>query len=281
MWPLLAGALVAFVATGVYAALAERVGFGDRGVGEEAARKLQARAVPPVGGLAVATSYWIVGAPGASAHALPAWFASPSSIAWALFAALLLGVLDDLLPRGLTPAWKLGGQLFAGVVLAAPTWGQLEPLPALGWTVAGALGAALSCNLWNTFDNADGAAGGLCGTGLCVLGLPAGAAVLGFLPWNLVLRRSGEVRAYLGDGGSHLLGMTVLVEPAAWPLAVLPALDLARVSILRFAAGQPPWVGDRRHLAHALQRRGLGPLAVCGVLVALGLLPLLPALLRG
>lgn len=132
----------------------------------------------------------------------------------------------------------------------------------------------LACNVWNTFDNADGAAAGLAGTGCALLGLPVGAAVLGFLPWNLFLRRDGEPRAYLGDGGSHLLGMTVLVEPAAWPLALLPALDLARVAALRIAAGERPWVGDRRHLAHDLQRRGLRRVAVCVLLVALGLLPL-------
>lgn len=277
MWSIVAGALVAFVATGVYAAIADRIGFGDRGTADEAERKLQRRAVPPIGGLAIATAYWFTSAPGAAAQALPSWFASPDSIAWSLHAALLVGVIDDLLPRGLAPLWKLGGQLFAGVVLAAPTWSALAPLPALAWTAAGACGAALACNVWNTFDNADGAAAGLAGTGLALLGIPSGAAVLGFLPWNLLLRRVGEPRAYLGDGGSHLLGMTVLVEPAAWPLAVLPALDLARVSVLRLAAGQRPWVGDRRHLAHDLQRRGLGPLAVCCLLVALGLLPLLPS----
>jgi len=278
VWPIFGSALVAFVATAVLIALAERIGFGDSGVGAEAQRKLQKRAVPPIGGLAIGIAWWFAAIGEISIGSLPEWFATPSSTAAALGVALAVGVLDDVRARGLEPLHKLLGQLLAGCVLAYPTWLGLEPLNALGWTCAGAFGAALACNVWNTFDNADGVAAGLAGGGFALLGHPLAAAVLGFLPWNLFLRRGGAPRAYLGDGGSHLLGMVVLVEPAAWPLAVLPALDLARVAALRLAAGVAPWRGDRRHLAHALERRGLGPLAVAAVVVALGLLPLLPTL---
>jgi UDP-N-acetylmuramyl pentapeptide phosphotransferase/UDP-N-acetylglucosamine-1-phosphate transferase len=279
VWPILGSALVAFVATAVLVALAERVGFGDSGAGDEAHRKLQKRAVPPIGGLAIGIAWCCAASGELTLGGLPEWFASPASTVAALAVALAVGVFDDARPRGLGPLSKLLGQLLAGCVLAYPTWTALEPGPAFGWTCAGAGGAALACNLWNTFDNADGVAAGLAGGGFALLGNPLAAAILGFLPWNLLLRRGGEPRAYLGDGGSHLLGMTVLVEPATWPLAVLPALDLARVSALRLAAGVAPWVGDRRHLAHALERRGLGPIAVALLLVALGLLPLLPAIL--
>ena len=99
----------------------------------------------------------------------------------------------------------------------------------------------------------------------------AACAVLGFLPFNL--RRADEralfgrlPRAILGDSGSHLLGMLVLLTPVAWPALTLPLLDLARVAIERVRSGQPPWVGDRRHLAHRLQARGLSPAAVALVL---------------
>jgi len=278
VWPILGSALVAFVATAVLIALAERVGFGDSGVGEQARRKLQKRAVAPIGGLAIGIAWCLAATSEIAIGSLPKWLATPSSTVAALSVALAVGVLDDALARGLRPLHKLLGQLFAGCVLAYPTWSGFEPLNALGWTCAGAFGAAFACNVWNTFDNADGVAAGLAGGGFALLGHPLAAAVLGFLPWNLLLRRGAAPRAYLGDGGSHLLGMVVLVEPAAWPLAVLPALDLARVAALRLAAGVAPWVGDRRHLAHVFERRGLGPLAVAAVLVALGLLPLLPTL---
>jgi UDP-N-acetylmuramyl pentapeptide phosphotransferase/UDP-N-acetylglucosamine-1-phosphate transferase len=80
-------------------------------------------------------------------------------------------------------------------------------------------------------------------------------------------------RAWLGDSGSHLLGIVLLTTPVACAALVLPLADLARVAWLRKRAGEPIWVGDRRHLAHGLQARGLGPAAVVLVLVALALPP--------
>ena len=50
----------------------------------------------------------------------------------------------------------------------------------------------------------------------------------------------------------------LLASPAGWAALVLPALDLARVALLRARAGEPPWRGDRRHLAHRAQRAGWG-----------------------
>jgi hypothetical protein len=76
-------------------------------------------------------------------------------------------------------------------------------------------------------------------------------------------------RAYLGDAGSHVIGILWAADPRAWPLLVLPLLDLARLAFLRRSLGQPPWRGDRRHLAHRLAARGLGPVAV--VLALLGI----------
>lgn len=266
-------ATVAFVATGALSSLADRVGFGDAADG---GRKTQRRAVPPIGGAAILAAWLVTGLPGTdAARALPAWFASPASVTTALVVAFAVGALDDARREGSSPRAKVLGQLAAGALLAWPTWSALPALEAAGWTAVGAFAAAVACNVWNTFDHADGAAGGLAGVGFAAVASPACGAVLGFLPWNLVIRREGEPRAYLGDGGSHLLGMAILVEPAAWPLAVVPAVDLARVVALRLAAGDAPWAGDRRHVAHALQRRGLGPLAVAAVVTALGLAPLL------
>jgi UDP-N-acetylmuramyl pentapeptide phosphotransferase/UDP-N-acetylglucosamine-1-phosphate transferase len=125
-------------------------------------------------------------------------------------------------------------------------------------------------NAANTFDNADGALCAVAGVGLACAS-PLSGAVLAFLPFNLggrgILRR--VPRAWLGDGGSHLLGLLLLTTPVAWAALVLPALDLARVACLRARDGQPIWRGDRRHLAHALEARGLGPAAVDLVLVLL------------
>jgi UDP-GlcNAc:undecaprenyl-phosphate GlcNAc-1-phosphate transferase len=149
-----------------------------------------------------------------------------------------------------------------------------EPL-AWGALALIVLGAVLAQNALNTFDNADGAATSLAALGLCLPAPLFAAPLLAFLPFNL--RRRGSPSAYLGDAGSHLVGMLVLLTPAAWPVLALPLLDLSRLSVVRLRRGQMPWVGDRRHLAHRLAALGLGPLAVVRVLLGLAL----PAVLTG
>jgi UDP-N-acetylmuramyl pentapeptide phosphotransferase/UDP-N-acetylglucosamine-1-phosphate transferase len=187
----------------------------------------------------------------------------------ALAAAFALGLADDLSPRGL-PAWaKLLGQLACGAVLAATLElapGAVAPpwlLPLL------LLGPAVAMNAVNTFDNADGTAALL---GTCAL---AGTAplcavpLLALLPFNLRSARAPArrlPRAWLGDSGSHLLGMLFFLIPWSWPALVLPLGDLARLSVLRPILGQAPWIGDRRHLAHRLEARGLPPIPVALVL---------------
>ena len=125
-------------------------------------------------------------------------------------------------------------------------------------------------NAANTFDCADGA----CGT-LGVVGLAgrsvAAPALLGFLPWNVFFRRGSErvPIAYLGDSGSHLVGVLLAGCPEAWGILLLPLLDLGRLSLVRIKQGRRPWDGDRLHLAHALERRGLSNLGVLGLLLAI------------
>ncbi len=130
-------------------------------------------------------------------------------------------------------------------------------------------------NAVNTFDNSDGAATALGALGLAAPAPALAAALAGLLPLHLARpgRPPGDRRArlpqvYLGDAGSHLLAVALLAFPAAWPALALPALDLARVVRARLRAGQAPWVGDRRHLAHRLAARGLGRGAVVALLLA-------------
>ena len=99
----------------------------------------------------------------------------------------------------------------------------------------------------------------------------AAAGLAGFLPCNVRARDGralvpGIPGAILGDAGSHLLGMALWLDVATWPALALPLADLARVSVERLRAGQAPWVGDRRHLAHRLERAGLAPAGVATVL---------------
>jgi UDP-GlcNAc:undecaprenyl-phosphate GlcNAc-1-phosphate transferase len=140
----------------------------------------------------------------------------------------------------------------------------------------------VACNAINTFDNADGAAGGLVAVALLARAPLLAAPVLAFLPFNLRSQRSPAGRgrdaaAYLGDSGSHLLGMLVLLTPAAWPALVLPLADLARLSVVRVREGAAPWVGDRRHLAHRLGAAGLSAPRVVAALLGIAA----PTLLLG
>jgi UDP-GlcNAc:undecaprenyl-phosphate/decaprenyl-phosphate GlcNAc-1-phosphate transferase len=257
-----------FVCAWLLARLAPRLGWVDCADG---GRKQQREPLPLVGGASLAVGLGFAAALGAAEwgwgdlRSLPEWpqsLSSPWSLA-ALAVAFVVGWIDDVLPGGLRPAAKLVGQALCGSLAAGPLIAAGAWLPAVF-----VIGAALvALNALNTFDNADGAAAGI--SVLALAGpLPVAAcAMLGFLPFNL--RRADEralfgrlPRAILGDSGSHLLGMLILLTPVAWPALTLPLLDLARVAIERMRNGQAPWVGDRRHLAHRLQARGLSPAAV-------------------
>jgi UDP-GlcNAc:undecaprenyl-phosphate GlcNAc-1-phosphate transferase len=272
----LIGLLAALVVTPLLARLAPRLTWGARAAGAQAARKPEARPVPPVGGVAIALG---LAAAVAAGGALPlvARSGHPSAVAaaLALLAVLAVGLVDDVRPGGLSPLAKLAAQA-AGLlpivvsVALAPTGG---PVAAALWLAAG----LTVLNLANTFDNADGACAALSAAALLCVAAPLAGPVLGFLPFNLNARGGHDPRrtptAYLGDAGSHLLGLLVLL--ALGPLAavaalLLPALDLGRLAWLRLREGRRPWHGDRRHLAHRLAAAGLGRPAVVLVLLLVG-----------
>lgn len=259
--------VAAFAASGLAAALGRRARLVDD-PSSAPERKPQRGPVPRVGGIVLAC------------FALLAWFTEPAFFrGWAeapargwlggaLLLAFLVGLADDLWPGGLRPGAKLAAQLLvAGSFVHSGVLGEpAGPLGNLAWILftLAALSAA------NTFDNADGA---LTGLGLLALVPQATlipAALAGFLPWNLCLRLdSTRPRAYLGDSGSHLLGLLLVCRPESAWILLLPALDLARLAWLRLRSGSRPWIGDRRHLAHRLAARGLGPTATLAALLAI------------
>jgi len=267
---LLPGAVLAAAATWALAALFERTRWADAGDG---VRKLQPRPVPAVGGAAILLS-WVALAAGGSLGFPGFWpDAGGSASATASWSALALafatGLCDDLRRGGLLPSVKLAGQAAAGLALSVPIWlgGPPSIAAALGGTLLCVLAACVALNVWNTFDNADGAAAGLGAAGLIAAQSSAAGALIGFLPFNLLAHRRGGPRAYLGDAGSHAVGMALLLTPAAWPAFLLPLLDLLRLCVLRARRGRRPWQGDRRHLAHRLEAAGLSPAAVLAVLL--------------
>ena len=233
-------------------------------------RKLQVAPVPVIGGAAILAGLFALEAGGLASlsSTLSTGYEFDGSRAWpALVAAFLLGLVDDLRRGGLPPGAKVAGQAAVGLIVAHSVF-ALEPV----YTLACLVVVPLALNVWNTFDNADGAATGVGALALLSVGAPAAGPVLGFLGCNLRLR--GSAAAYLGDSGSHLLGCLVLLHPGAWPLMLLPALDLIRVSCIRISEGRAPWRGDRTHLAHRMQRRGLSPFRVACCLYLVAALPL-------
>ncbi len=264
-------AALTFSASRALLFLAKRVGWVDEPSAEDSERKLQAAPVPVVGGAAILVGLMALEFGGLDSlrPVLPVGHELDGSRIWlALVAAFLLGLVDDLMRGGLAPGVKVAGQVGVGLVVAHSVF-ALEPIA----TLACVLVVPLALNAWNTFDNADGAATGVGALALFSVGSPAAGPVLGFLGCNL--RPRGSAAAYLGDSGSHLLGCLVLLHPGAWPLMLLPALDLFRVSCLRVSEGRAPWRGDRLHLAHRMQRRGLGPGRVAASLYLVAALPLL------
>jgi UDP-N-acetylmuramyl pentapeptide phosphotransferase/UDP-N-acetylglucosamine-1-phosphate transferase len=281
--PAAASALAALVATRA----ARRWGWVDGGSG---AHKLGQPAWPLSGGPALfagSAVLWLcveaIGrahapfVPGRGLAALVGGYVDFDVTLWpfgAVATAFVVGCIDDGLEHGLSPLLKLFGQAACGFVLATPLL-LATPLEIESYLAATALivAAVVVLNCVNTFDNADGAALALAGLGLAPTAAPFAAALAGFAPVNLWSDRGAGWRrkAILGDSGSHLVGALVLITPAAWPVLIVPALDLARLCFVRLRLGAAPWDGDRRHLAHRLARLGLAPRRVALVLAAIAL----------
>lgn len=260
--------LTSAAATLVLARLAPSLGWTD---GPRVPRKLQRRPVPTVGGLAILCALSLASPACWRARSEVLWAAWLPHPGWSLATLLLvfvLGTWDDRRP--LAPLGKALGQLAALLPLVVGAWSTAGAAPALClWLLA-----ALALNLLNTFDNADGALASLCALGFAGPAPLVAAACLGFLPFNLDAARarnraSGAPTAYLGDAGAFALALFVVLVPSAAGLLLLPALDLARLSVVRWRAGSRPWRGDRRHLAHRLALRGLPCSGVAAVQCAL------------
>lgn len=284
--------LMSVMWTVLFARLANRRGWTDAPTESTRARKLQRLGVPPVGGAAILAALFpsiVLAAGWASDEGWdvmkPFALGGPLS----LFLLLAVGLRDDLFVE-LTAWRKLGLQALALLpfALSAASVAPSEDsafahASAIAFGFAALTIAVVAVNVVNTFDNADGAVVSVAAIGFfCVelfaspsmASLPVLAALLGFLlfnldagaPWNA---RSDAPTAYLGDSGAFVIGFLILFHPEAWPALWIPALDLARLAVVRIEAGSRPWIGDRRHLAHRLQARGLPPVLVVAVLAVL------------
>jgi UDP-GlcNAc:undecaprenyl-phosphate GlcNAc-1-phosphate transferase len=271
-------------------------------------RKIHVRAVPRLGGIAVAIA---VATPlltvaffdPTTSRALAALPQQAWGFGLGAIAIVLLGIYDDL--KGAGARLKFVVQ----ALVAVGMWGAGFRIEAIG----GSLGlevplAQLSLPitvLWvvgvvnavNLIDGLDGLASGLsliAATAFFVIGverdlvlLPllmaaVAGALIGFLFFNF-----NPARIFLGDSGSLFLGFVVAIA-AIWtnmkgpmtatlgvlPLLVLvvPLLDTTLAILRRVRRGQSPFSPDREHLHHRLMDRGLSHrgtvLALYGVAIA-------------
>lgn len=268
---------LAFALAWALSSLGSRFALSDDG-SDAPERKLQRRPVPLVGGivLLVVLVLWepirgCLAPPVLLPMELESAVAGRGAIA--LLAAFALGLVDDLVARGLSAAVKLAAHVALAALCAWHAHDRAPDANALALAIS-FLATLLALQACNTFDNADGALTSLSALAFAPVSIVASAPLLGFLPFNLWLRRrapdgSSTPRAYLGDSGSHLLGIWIALVPPAWPALLVPLLDLARLSILRLRRGSRPWIGDRRHLAHRFQALGWGPSAVVAALLAI------------
>jgi UDP-GlcNAc:undecaprenyl-phosphate GlcNAc-1-phosphate transferase len=222
--------------------------------------------------------------------------ASLAYIAVGATAALIVGFADDR--KWIAPRTKFAGQITVAIAVAA----ALEPewLPDAAAIPLGALVLVASMNSFNFLDNIDGLAAGTAGiagaalalmtlsTGgqiLRVLGCGIAGSCLGFLPLNFRPRRPAAL--FMGDGGSHLLGLVVGAgvllagQPATGGVAVavavaapllilaLPILDTSLVIIVRLAEGRPIWRGGTDHISHRLVYVGLSERKAVAALLGL------------
>jgi UDP-GlcNAc:undecaprenyl-phosphate GlcNAc-1-phosphate transferase len=263
--------------------LARGMGLIDRPGG----RKMHTGEVPVIGGLAMAG--------GLAVGALYSYTALEGFAFFLTATALLvfIGALDDrydlpasvrFLAQICAALLMVGGADVSAIDIGQPFFGDVVEL---GWlsTPFSIVIVLTAINAFNMFDGSDGVAGiqaliallfigfacVVAGSMSClpfVLGLMG--CILGFLIFNWPSKRTRNVRAFMGDAGSTMLGFSLawlslnisqgpvrVISPvvALWIFA-LPIYDLFSSMVRRVSQGASPFHGDSEHLHHLLRRLG-------------------------
>jgi UDP-GlcNAc:undecaprenyl-phosphate/decaprenyl-phosphate GlcNAc-1-phosphate transferase len=261
-------------------------------------RKMHIGEIPVIGGLAMTTGLIVGTLYGyQSVQGFPFFITS-------LLVLVIIGALDDR--YDLPPSVRFLAQICACLLMVAGAGvitkdlgepffsGVLE----LGWfsvpfTVLIVLTAI---NAFNMFDGSDGVAGIQALIASIFLGfacLMAGAmhylpliaalcgSVFGFLVFNWPSKRTRNVRAFMGDAGSTMLGFSlawISVEISQAPVRAispvvilwifaLPIFDLFSSMIRRVSQGISPFHGDSDHLHHILRRFGFSSRRVAQIVL--------------
>ena len=252
-------------------------------------RKLHVGDVPVVGGLGMLLGIVL----GTGLLPSAEWTAGPLLAACALL--VTVGLIDDrfeLSPWARLPvhiAVSLVLVLAAGAsvnTLGAPFGSpiELEGVPSHAMTV---LCIVAAVNAFNMLDGMDGLAGALAFVAITALAILANqhgnhialsvsvvilGAIAAFLVSNLPFEFNREVRCFMGDSGSTLIGISVAwlcievsqgASPAAKPVTMLwlvaiPLYDLCWTLIRRTMSGISPFRSDHGHFHHMVLKAGIG-----------------------
>ncbi len=305
MYALLFLAIVAFVlsllVTPCVREIFLRLGVVDH---PDEVRKLHARPIPRVGGVAIALSYVAAFALLLVARlkgGIIVWNAIP--LIWKLIPAaglvFVTGLLDDLLK--LRPWQKFLGQVGAAVIayFVGVRVQSIGGDPIVVWwvslpvTIIWLVGCSNAVNL---LDGIDGLAAGISlvatatmivaaifqhNIDLALATVPLAACLLGFLRYNF-----NPATIFLGDSGSLFIGFllgcygvlwsqksaTILGMTAPLMALAIPLLDTAIAIVRRFLHGKPIFGADRGHIHHRLLERGLTPRRTALLLYGVGTL---------
>lgn len=265
-------------------------------------RKMHLGEIPVIGGLSMTLGFLI-----ASIYSTTAVQDYPFFIA-AVLLLVAIGSLDDR--YDLPPSVRFLAQICASLLMVAGADVVVHDLGTvffgglaeLGWLSVPftVLIVLTAINAFNMFDGSDGVAGGQAVVSLVFIGFAsifsgtlqyvpviAGlcGCVLGFLVFNWPSKRTANVRAFMGDAGSTMIGFSLawisieisqdphrVITPIVilWIFA-LPIFDLFSSMLRRVLRGQSPFHGDSEHLHHVLKRQwGLSSrrVAQCVLLVA-------------
>jgi UDP-GlcNAc:undecaprenyl-phosphate GlcNAc-1-phosphate transferase len=267
--------------------IAPQLGLVDQ---PDGGRKTHRQPTPVLGGVAFLAAILVVTA--ASFWLDAAWLKTDSvrrlavSLSASAFGFGLLGVYDDRWP--LSPRVKLIGQILASLPFVAMTR-SLERIDVLDWEIPlGPLGAPVAvlwlvacANVVNLIDGLDGLAGSLgivmmtTIAALFAMGGHAGEATLavviaggliGFLCHNWP-----PAKIFMGDAGSMTIGFlagalsiqaasktaTTFTLAVPFVLMSIPLFDTSMAIVRRKLTGRKIGEGDRGHIHHRLQDRGL------------------------
>ncbi|MET0499013.1 MAG: XrtA system polysaccharide deacetylase [Steroidobacteraceae bacterium] len=274
-----ATAMVAsLLATPVAVAIGRKVGALDL-PGE---RKIHARTIPRIGGIAVAFAFFVAtGAvilfdPRAASvfheHRHQGFL---GALALGAISILVLGIYDDL--RSI----RAPAKLLLQVLIAAGMWGAGLRIEDLGGTHLGLLSLPVTVfwlvgvtNAFNLIDGLDGLSAGVALFALTILfgvslvqgsvlltllSLALGGSLIGFLAFNF-----NPAKIFLGDCGSMFLGLVMgaisvwtnmksaTVVATAIPIIAfgVPILDTALAFLRRALRGVSPFRPDAEHLHH-------------------------------